>query len=253
MAARLAARIALPYVFERGQDETTTITLYRGGSPVRPDNVPGTYVLRDEGGAEVASGAVSVGVDSVVSATVGGASPATRDYSDRWTFEWLLQVEGKLERVRNDAMLVRRKLYNVVTQEDLKRRHPQIVSENLPIESGDFSGPIDEAFEQFQRDLLGKGNRPNLIVSAWSCRDCVLSKALAIIYRDAITNAAGDTDRYEKLADFYAQEYHKRFPTLTYKVDESEDGTVAEQRPNVQPVVFLSGTPRSSGRGLSGD
>lgn len=249
MAARISARIVLPRLLERGQDETVTLALYQGASIVHPTS--GTYSLVNESGETVVSGAVSVAVDGVASYAVGGASTADRDYSDRWLEEWALVVGGVTHRVQCDAMNVRRKLYNVVTQDDLKRRHPQIVAENLSPESEDFTGQIDEAFEEFERELINKGNRPNLILSPWSCRACVLALALAYVFRDAITNATGESDRFRDMAKHYMNEYESKFPKLTYRVDASEDGTVSDQRPAAQPVVFLSATPRATRSGLS--
>jgi hypothetical protein len=249
VAARIAARIVLPRLLERGQDETVTLTIYRGASPVHPTS--GTYTLKNENGETVVSGAVSVAVDGVASYAVGGASTTGEEYSDRWLEEWALVVDGVTHRIQCDALLVRRKLYNVVTQDDLLRRHPQLVSENLPPELDDFTGQIDEAFEEFERELINKGNRPNLILSPWACRGCVLSLALSYIFRDAITNATGETDRFDKLLKEYAAEYASKFPKLTYKIDAGEDGTVSATAKAAQPVIFLSATPRAGRRGLA--
>lgn len=255
--ANLAARIVLPRIFERGQDEVATLTLYRGAQVAHPtDGVAAPpsgswYTLRNESGETIASGAVSVSVDGVASCAVDGALTADRDYSENWVEDWLLVVDGVEVRIQSDAMLVRRKLINVVTQRDLERLHAQLASEQLPTGVDDFSEPIEEAFEEFQRELINRKNRPNLIISAWSCRACVMALALSYIYRDAITNATGDTDRFEKLCAFYAKEYAKRFPALTYKVDAAEDGIIADKRESAQPVLYLSATPRASRRGLA--
>lgn len=251
-APRIAARLVLPYLFERGQDETATVALYRGANVVRLTEAGSTFTLTDENGETVTSGAVSVDSDGVASYAVGGAFTSPLDYSDRWLVEWsLIDDEGVTHRIQCDALNVRRKLYNVVTQDDLKRRHPQIVSENLPPELEDFGGQIDEAFEEFERDLIGKGNRPNLIVSPWACRGCVLALALSYVFRDAITNATGETDRFRDLSKFYADEYKSRFPKLTYALDEGEDGRVSERRPAAEPVVFLGSKPRAGRSGLA--
>lgn len=247
--ARLSPDLALPRLLERGQDEIVTLTVYRGASPVRPTS--GTYTLTNESGETVSSGAVSVDSAGVASYTVAGASTTSRDYSDRWLEEWALVIDGKTERIQCDAMNVRRKLYNVVTQDTLKKLHPQIVAELLGPESPDFSAQIDEAFETFERDLIEKGNRPNLILSPWSARACVLALTLAILFRDAVTNANGESDRFRDLASSYRKEYESRFPKLTYRVDESEDGIVSDRRPAAAPVVFLSSTPRAGRRGLA--
>lgn len=247
--ARLSPDLALPRLLERGQDETVTLTVYRGASPVRPTG--GTYTLTDESGETVTSGAVSVDSAGVASFAVSGASTLTLAYSDRWLEEWALTIDGKSERIQCDAMNVRRKLYNVVTQDTLKRLHPQIVAELLAPESADFSPQLDEAFEQFERDLIEKGNRPNLILSPWSARACVIALTLAYLFRDAITNANGESDRFRDLASHYQKQYDARFPKLTYRIDESEDGIVSDRKPSAQPVVFLSSTPRAGRRGLA--
>lgn len=248
-APPLAARIVLPYLFERGQDETPTLVVYRGSSPARPTS--GTFTLTDENGETIVTGAVSVSTDGVASYTVGGAFTAALDFSDRWLVEWALLIDGRTERIRCDAMNVYRKLYNVVTQEDLKRRHPQIVSEQLPPELEDFTGQIQEAFEETERTLIEKGNRPDLIVSSWSLRASVTALSLSYIYRDAITNATGDADRFKELAEFYLEEFKTRLPKLTYRVDPNGDGRVSDAKRAAQPVIFLSSTPRAGRSGLA--
>lgn len=247
----LAPRILLPRLFERGQAETPTLVVYSGASPAIPTAAGSTYTLTDGDGNTVVSGAVSVSSEGVASFAVGGAFTTALEYSDRWLEEWALVFSGVTHRIRSDAMLVRRKLYNVVTQIDLLRLHPQLVAEQLPPELEDFTGQIEEAFEEFNRALIEKGNRPHLILSPWSARGCVAALALSYVYRDAMTNAAGDTDRFEKLAKFYADAYESKFPKLTYRVDEEQDGTVSERRPSASPVIFLSSTPRAGRSGLS--
>ena len=247
--ARLSPDLTLPRLLERGQDEVVSLTVYRGASPARPTS--GTYTLTNENGETVTSGAVSVDSVGVASFTVSGAFTLTRDYSDRWLEEWALTIDAKVERIQCDAMCVRRKLYNVVTQETLKRFHPQIVTELLGPESADFSPQLDEAFEQFERDLIEKGNRPNLILSPWSARSCVAALALAYLFRDATTNANGETDRFRDLASHYQKQYETSFPKLVYRIDENEGGIVSDRRPAAVPVVFLSSTPFAGRRGLA--
>ena len=249
--ANLAPRFRLPRVFERGVDAVPTLVVYSGAAPVAVTEAGSTYTVTDADGAEVFSGPVSVGMDNVVSAAVAGAFTADRDYSDRWIEEWALVIDGATHRFACDAINARRKLYNVVTQDDLKRRHPQIVAENLAPELADFSGQIEEAFEELERELIERGNRPNLIVSPWSCRACVLALALSFVFRDAITNANGESDRFRDLAKFYADEYAARFPKLTYAADANQDGKIGKVRPAASPVVFLSATPRATRQGLT--
>lgn len=224
--------------------------MYRGANVAHPTAAGSTYTLTDDSGGVVFSGPVAVDSEGVASVTVGGAFTLGKPYSDRWLEEWALIFDGVTHRIRSDAMNVRRKLYNVVSQDDLKRRHPQIVAEQLAPENDDFSGVIEEAFEQFERDLIEKGNRPNLIVSPWSCRACVMALTLAYIFRDAITNANGETDRFRDLFKDYQAEYVARFPKLTYRIDAQEDGIVSDVRPSATPVLFLSSTPRAGRYGL---
>lgn len=216
------ARFQLPDLIEQGRDNALRCPVYLSGGLAVP--TAGIASIYDATGAAVTSAATATIAGSVAGYTVASATLATRTRGEGWRVEWALTMpDGVVHTFRNEAALVRRALYPVVTDADLFRR----------VSSLDPAGPspitrastqqdkIDEAWVQIQQKLLDKGNRPNLIMSPSALRSVHLAAALALVFEDLASRVNAS---YETRAKAYRDEARAAWAELRFLYDEGDDG-----------------------------
>ena len=182
-----SARFMYSTLIERGRDNLIKCAAYRDGALAAPAS--GTVTVYDGSGGSVVSAAVSI-TASVAGYTVTDATTASLSLDDDWRVEWaLLMPDGVVHTFRNDAALVRRALYPVVTDADLYRRVSSLdPSGNTPLSSiSTFQSSIDEAWTAIQHRLSQAGNRPNLVISPSALREAHLLLVLTMIFEDFST------------------------------------------------------------------
>lgn len=176
-----SARFRLPDLIERGQRNDLACEVYRDGALVAPAS--GTVVVRDASGATRTSGAVTIAGDV---ATCAWTPDAELALGEAWQVEWTLTLAGVVHVFRNEAALVRRRLYCPITDADLFRVEGGLdPASATPLTNlTDYQDKIDEAWTQVQLRLLERGDRPNLIIGASALRQVTLDLALALIMQD---------------------------------------------------------------------
>ena len=230
------ARFLTPEAFERGRVNTITCPVYRLGAIVSP--VSGTVsIYKADQTAVVSSAAVTI-TSSV--ATYQTSTLATYALEDGWLVEWALAMpDGVTHTFRRDASLVRRALYPVVTDADLLRRHSDLTQLRA---SGvtSYQDYIDESWAVIINRLVAGGKRPWLVMSPSAFRDVHLNLALHMIWLDYATSA-GDTSRYQQLADHYGRGYEEAWTRCAFSYDTDDENKVSDRRSAGSPTLWLCG------------
>jgi len=233
-----SARFLYPTMIERGRDNTIKCAVYRSGSLAAPS--AGTVSVYNTDGTAVVDGAAVTVTGDIAQYTIPAAAIAGESFNDGWIVEWSLTMPDTVTHLfRNEAALVRRALYPVVTDADLYRRVSSLdPSGNTPLSSATtYQEHRDEAWTAIQNRLIAAGNRPNLIVSPTALREAHLLLSLALIFEDFATRL---NEAYESRAEAYRRQYDQEYRRVQLKYDSDEDGTPDYgARRSAVPVVWL--------------
>tara|TARA_Y100000310_G_scaffold178486_1_gene178466 strand:- start:62 stop:748 length:687 start_codon:yes stop_codon:yes gene_type:complete len=224
-------------MIEQGKAQTLSLPVFDGGG-VRVTPSAGTFTLFDAGGLAVIGpdGVTNLGSNDFALAAL---DTTTLSLGDRWREEWALTISGEVEIFRREAALVLRTLYPVITDSDLERVHRGLVS-YLPGSQSSWDDQREEAWDQLQARLIGKGNRPNLIISSWALRNVHLYWTLTLI-ADLLRVTA--TGRWGQLAEDWGKRTEGEWNALTFLYDSDEDGTPEEEAEAAVPTLYLTDVP----------
>lgn len=246
-----APRFSTPEFLERGRDNKITAPIYRSGALVAPTS--GTVSIYRQDQSVVVNAATVTIVASVATFTVTAVSIGSLILEDGWLLEWaLLMPDGVVHTFRRDGALVRRRLYPVISDIDLLRRHRDLSALR---EAGvtSYQDYLDESWCMIENRLIGGGKRPYLVMSASAFRECHVCLTLHLVWQDYATSA-GDTSRYQQLADSYGQAYENAWASLSFIYDETDENVVSIDRRNSgSPTLWLGGhgyTGYMGGRGV---
>ena len=240
-----SARFQFTTLIERGRDNLIKCSVYRDGSLVAPSS--GAITIYNGDGSAVVSAAAITVVSSIATYTVANATTTSLSLDDDWRVEWSLAMPDSVTHVfRNDAALVRRALYQVVTDADLYRRVSSLdPTGNTPLSSlSSFQAPRDEAWTAIQHRLSQQGNRPNLVISPSALREAHLLLTLTMIFEDFSTRL---NEAYENRADAYRRQYDQEWRRLKFKYDVDDDGNNddANKRRGAQSILWLGSGGRT--------
>lgn len=223
----VTARFSLVELIELGRTNQLECRVYRAGSLIPITS--GTFTLFDDSNvAQITAAAVPVGGAATVS--LSSAQLAAFSPGEGWRVQWRLTSGSFIDRIfDNEAMIVRRSLFPVITEADLYQVSSALdPSGPACIHSEpDFADKLDESWIQIQSRLLSAGNRPNLILSPSALRDCHLYLCLALIYEDFSTRL---NPAFSELGMMYRQTYESAWGRLRFRYDTSADeGSPANQ------------------------
>ena len=241
------ARFDLPELLERGRSNTVRCPVFREGVIVPPS--AGSVAIFDPTNTQIFASSVTISAGGVAFAAVTSATLTPFAFSDGFRIVWsLVMPDGTTRTFDNECMLVRRAFFPVVTEADLYR----VASSLDPAgpacihSETSFVNKLDEAFVQIQGRLLGKGNRPNLILSPTALRDPHLYLTLALIFEDFATRL---NPAYTAIAMQYRSHYADSYAQVRFlEADTADDGSAsssARKGPSVSTLWLSSG-----GRGL---
>lgn len=233
------ARFLLPDLLERGRPNALSAPIYLDGALV--ECASGTISIFDGSNvARVSAQAVTPDADGI--ATYSYTPDLGLTLGLGWRVEWDLILQGGDKAYpRNEAALVRHRLYPVVTDADLYRR-----AGGLQSTAGDAISTLttyqpyrDEAWAVIQGRLLGRGNRPNLIMSPSALREPHVCLSLALIFADFSSRNSAE---YRETAADYREQYRAAWDALTFAYDEDDDGQAdGSKRRSGHPVIFTCG------------
>lgn len=231
----------LPIFIERAKTQTIDAPLYEDGALVAPSS--GTVSILDESGnAIVEDAAVTVTGDIATYQITSATVPATLTLSDSWQVVWSLVVSSVTYEFQQDAHLVRRNLYPVITDATLQTGRHSDLSSLYPSGVTTWQEYREAAFTEIQQRLLSQGKRPYLVLSPWSLAPAHIALSLAYIFRDLSTMVQTD-GRYHRLAEDYQDQYEKLWGELEFVYDYDEDGQKSgdsEESAAAESVVYLT-------------
>ena len=232
------ARFVLPDLVERGRATTIRAPLYHEGAVVEPDAGGSVTVTRPDATELVAAAVITV-TSKVASHTFTPAASET--LGEGWKVSWDLEVASVPVYAENDLALVRKRLWNPVTDADLFERVSALDPNGQnPISSvAHFQPYFDAAWQEIERRLINRGSRPNLAMSPSSFFDVAFNLTAAYIFDDFATRL---NEAYADRAETFRQRYAAAWRELRFTYDADDSGLVddAHDRRNVNPVLWTN-------------
>ena len=209
-----------PEWMEQGRANLVKCVVKREGAKVAPSS--GTVTIFNENQTAIVDGAAVTITGSVAQYTVASGTISGETLGAGWLIEWsLVMPDGVTHTFRNDAGLVRRRLYPVISDSDLTRRHSDL-GDLRPSSMTSYQDYIDEAWAEIENRLISEGNRPYLVMSPASFREIHMFKTLELIFVD-FHMSAGE-GKWLELANQYGKLYGIGWNRLSFAYDEDDDG-----------------------------
>jgi hypothetical protein len=233
------ARFRSSETIERGRLQTLTCPTQRAGATATPSS--GTITIYRPDQTVLVTSAVSVSGPGVAFYTLAAVTTTAEQLGEGWLVEWSLVMPDTVTHTfRNDAALCRRTLYPVVADADLTQRHsdlPNLLASGVT----SYQSYLDEAFATIGNRLIAQGRRPYLIIQPSALREAHVAMALHLIFLDYATSA-GDSSRWQVLADHYSRAYTEAWNQLKFTYDEADANKVdATLKKGAASTVWLNG------------
>jgi len=178
-----------------------------------------------ETGVAIVSGSIATFSTSTLASEVRG---------EGWRVVWALTVGGILETSDRSAALCRRRLFPVVTDADLYRKHPDL-EELRPSSLASHQGKIDDAWEELVHDIRQKGSIPHLVMGAEDLKFVLLYRVLGNIYFDFNQGNPLWSERATHSRALAKQ----AFDGLSFVYDSTDRGAADAQKRSLSPVTML--------------
>lgn len=246
----VALRHDLPEFIERGVDVTLEAEFVDTDTNAPLTATAATFTLLFSSRVIVAT-SLATTLGPPVTFDLPAAAAADQSLSDKWQIRWAATIGGVVETRLRAAYLCRFVPAQVIVDTDLFRLHSDLARLRDSNQAA-FNNQRDEAWVWVQKQLIMKGNRPELVLDNFELRDPHIHRALFIIFRDFALSAGVDK-RYEKLADDYERSAQSLMDNVQFRYDWDEDGAPddndrrAARRPvhlNLPPVGFGGGFDR---------
>ena len=234
---RHTVRFTVPHSIVQGQDTTLEAPVYLAGALVAPS--VGTVTIYDASNVVLVNAAAVTIVSSVATYPVLTATVAGSTIGAGWRVVWSLTVAAKPLVAENDGALVKRMLYNVVTDADLFRKVPALDPNGpSPITlATNYQDQLDEAWVDIENRMYQEGRRPEWIRSPSSLRAATVWLTLAIIFEDLETR---NDAAFEEQAAKYMARYEAAYSAITALLDTDGDGEAdTDDRVGLQHAVIL--------------
>ena len=247
MATRLAtysARFTSPDLIERAKTQQLALEVQSAGAVVAPAS--GTLTLRDSTNTAIVNAAAITVTNGIAEYELAAATvPATLPLAQDWIEEWTLTfADGQVHTFRRTAHLCRRRLYPVLTQAAILKRHRNLndLVEATPTAIQDA---IDDAWDSILARLQQDQAWPQLVMTPDSFYEVHFSLTCQRLFLDMMTNAGGGDDVYAKLAEFYGEQFTQGWASLKFVYDQDESGTAPgeDDQGGASSVIYLGGAP----------
>jgi hypothetical protein len=234
-----AARFRTSETIERGRQQTLTCPTQRAGATATPTS--GTITIYRPDQTTLVTAAVTVPGGGIATYTLLAGATTSEQLGEGFLVEWaLLMPDSVTHTFRNDAALVRRSLYPVISDADLTLRHSDLPA-LLASGTTSYQNYLDESFATIQNRLISQGRRPYLVIQPSALREAHVMLTLHMIFLDFQTSA-GDGGRWQALAEHYLRAYTEAWNTLKFTYDESDENRVdPTSKKGATSTVWLNG------------
>ena len=232
---------------ELGRDNLLKCPTFLAGAAAAPTQAGSTVSIYDSSGTAVVSAAAVTVTSSVATRTI---TSATFDaVAEGLRVEWsLVMPDGVVHVFRRSCAVVRRRLYPVVTDADLLRRHTDL-SALRPSTESSYQDYLDEAWAEITERIYRLGRRPYLILEPDALRLVHLFLTLSLVFRDFGGSGGGDGDsKWARLADHYTAQFEAAWTGMTFAYDadnDGKDGKGGKARVGMKPTLWLMGARNS--------
>ncbi len=235
---RHTVRLPLPDEFVKGRAATVRAPVYLSGQAITPSSA--TVTIRDPSGTALVSSAAAASL-SPPTYTTSSTLFDSSTYGDGWVVEWTINLaDGTVLLPRNTASLCRAGLWPVIADPDLYRREKRLdpADRGCITTATTYQDQIDEAWTELMLMVIGKGNRPNLIMEPSALRKAHLALALARVFGSESTSLPAS---YATKETDYLAEFKAAFGELAFAYSKSDDTVPDSRRRAGNPTVWLSG------------
>lgn len=234
-----------PELLEQRRANLIKCAVKRDGALVAPDS--GTVSVFNANNVAVIDEQSVTITDDIAEYNISQLTLSSQTLGENWRIEWTLTMpDGVSHFFENDAALVKKRLYPCISQDDLVRRHTDLLSQKNSNESS-LQNYIDDAFFDIEGRLIAKGRRPWLIMSPSALRECLISKTMAMISMDFATSQ-GLNSKWNQMIEIYEARFEKAWNELSFAYDEDGDGQAEAGRKSANPVVWLMAPREASWR-----
>lgn len=215
------ARFLRHAYLERERPTFLSLEVYEDGALAIPS--AGTISIFNASGIAVVDAVAVTVASSIATYTLAAITVADEGYGAGWRVEWSLTMpDAGVHGFRQNASLVRFRLYPVITDADLYRRHTDLAA-HLPSGLSSYEPYIEEAWVEVESRLEMQGRRPFLVLSPEALRSVHLYGALKIICRDFAGTGAAD-NKWTMLAEHYEEQEEKSWTGVNFIYDQDNDG-----------------------------
>lgn len=231
------ARFVGPTLIEQGRDTPIACPVYRDGALVAPTG--GTVSIFDASGVALVSAASVVISGSVAGYTVAAGTTSGRSKGPDWRVEWSLTVASQSRLFSNEAALVSRRIYPVITDLDIYARHRALnPSSGSPLTSlTTYQAFIDDAWITLLNRILADGTYPQKVPTPAALRETHLTLTLSRIFADL---ASASPDQYAAMAESYRRQYADEYRGMRFVTVEEGESAGGNVRRAADPIVLLA-------------
>lgn len=228
----------LPHLMEQ-RAETIRCAVYRDSALAAFTPAGSTVKLFNASGVSVADEQPSdnAGVAQLV---LPAPTMTAQTYGLNWWAEWhLLMPDGVVHMFRNDAALVRARMYPTVNTIQLFRRlralDPAQADVITRMTAADYQAKLDEVDIEVQLRMLEDDLRPGRVFSPSSLRRVWMSLWISLIFEDL----ASRRNEYDVVATTWRQRYEHAYQALTVVYDGGGGDPTANRRRSARSSLWL--------------
>lgn len=232
-------------LLERGRSQVSDIRVFRDGAQKVPTG--GTYTLTSPTGEKIVDGvAVTISGGGTCSYTLSAAQlKDSLKLSEGYLEEWSLTLSDGTPIFRRAAAVVRRRLYPVLSTQDLTDYYSQL-NDLLPSNLTSYQPYIDTAWNTILRKIASNGlGYSYLIMSPDSFFEVHLHLTLSRIFQDFHSSLGNQVSHYFELSNQHFDRYRDEWSALNFLYDEENENEITnpEKRTGGSPTIYLNNPP----------
>lgn len=235
---RYSFRFPHPDLIVQAAEQVLYVESRVDGAISAPTAAGSTCTVKDQNGDTVKTGAITV-TDDLATFTLDAVDTANLTLSTKWRVEWsLVMDDGRTYAAGNQAGLVIRKLYPVLTDEDLTEGMYSDLNRYLPSGSTSWQTYRDNTWDEIQRVLFRDERRPQNITEPSAFLDPHRELTLARIFRMiGMTQRTSDRD-WLGLANLHEAKYQALWRSMSFDYAETSSGQTST-RQTARPILVL--------------